>query len=157
VEISNGGFYPKRTCKTTNQVLNEVEREESEEDSRADINLAEYIKGELFDYALFVGMSSDEYWFGDPSLIYNYQNAFDKRQEYDLLMAWTYGAYFKSALGSTQLWTTQPTEKSDWNKMPNYVECPVKKKEPPKEQSEETKDLIKKAKAKLTMYGLLGD
>jgi hypothetical protein len=69
-------------------------------------------------------MSLDEYWYGDPSLIYNFQNAFNRRQEYDLTMAWTYGAYFKSALGSTQVWTVQPAKDSDWKKMPKFADQP---------------------------------
>ena len=86
----------------------------------------------MFDQALFWGMSSEEYWFGDPSLIFNYQNAFNLRQKYDLQLAWSQGAFFKSALGSTQVWTVQPAKKEAWNKMPEYAKCPInteKKKE----------------------------
>ena len=116
----------------------------------------DYIKGDLFDYALLVGMTSDEYWFGDPSLIYNYQNAFNKKQEYDLQLAWTLGAYFKSALGSTQVWTTQPYKKTDWEKMPKYVENPVQPQvRHKKEQSAEKKKLIEEARARLSALGLL--
>ena len=116
----------------------------------------DYIKGDLFDYALLVGMTSDEYWFGDPSLIYNYQNAFNKKQEYDLQLAWTLGAYFKSALGSTQVWTTQPYKKTDWEKIPKYVENPVQPQvRQKKEQSAEKKKLIEEARARLSALGLL--
>lgn len=115
-----------------------------------------YIKGDLFDYALLVGMSSDEYWFGDPSLIYNYQNAFNKKQEYDLELIWTLGGYFKSALGSTQLWTYQPYKQAEWDKMPQYAENPIQNHKPiKKEQSEEKKKLIAEARARLSALGLL--
>lgn len=107
--------------------------------------------------ALLVGMSVDEYWFGDPSLIYNYQNVFEMKQRYDLQMAWVQGAYFKSALGSTQVWTVQPAKISDWQKMPHYVENPVEelRPQPKQEISKEKQELMEKAKAKLLALGLL--
>ena len=111
----------------------------------------------MFDYALLIGMTSDEYWFADPSLIYNYQNAFNRRQEYDLQLAWSLGGFFKSALGSTQLWTVQPEKKSDWAKMPKYIDNPVKEKPVERELSPEKKELMEKARARLIMLGLLGD
>ena len=117
----------------------------------------EYTKGFLFDHALLIGMTADEYWYGDPSLLYNYENAFVLKQKYDLQMAWTYGAYFKSALGSTQLWTVQPYKRQDWKQMPKYAEYPVKQDDyiPKKPITDEKKELIEKARAKLTAMGLL--
>ena len=115
----------------------------------------DYVKGDLFDHALLVGMSSDEYWFGDPSLIYNYENAFNKKQEYDLQMAWTMGAYFKSALASTQLWTVQPTKESDWKKMPKYAENPLERIKPKKQVSAEKMKLIEETRQRLSALGLL--
>lgn len=102
-----------------------------------------------------MGMSSEEYWFGDPSLLYNYQNAFNLKQKYDLQMAWAYGAYFKSALGSTVVWTTQPMKKTDLNKMPEYAEYPIKETRPPKPISEEKRKLIEETREKLNAMGLL--
>lgn len=120
------------------------------------VDIVNDIKGELFDYALFVGMTSDEYWFGDPSLIYNYINAFELRQEYDLQLIWSQGAYFKSALGSTQLWTVQPYKKSDWDKLPKYAEMP-KHKQSVKviEETPEKKALREKFKSQLKVLGML--
>ena len=100
-------------------------------------------------------MSSDEYWFGDPSLIYNYQNAFNLKQQYDLQMAWTTGAYFKSALGSTALWTIQPFKKSDWNNMPKYAENPSEKFKPQRKISAEQQKFIDETRKKLSAMGLL--
>lgn len=100
-------------------------------------------------------MTSDEYWFGDPSLIYNYENAFNLKQKYDLQMAWTLGAYFKSALASTQLWTVQPIKEGDWKKMPEYAKNPLEKLEPKKPISEEKKKLIEETRARLSSLGLL--
>ena len=100
-------------------------------------------------------MSSEEYWFGDPALIFNYQNAFNLRQKYDLQLAWTQGAYFKSALGSTQVWTIQPFKKSAWEKMPDYAKCPSMETEPKKELTAEEKKFREETKQLLMARGLL--
>lgn len=114
----------------------------------------EYTKGELFSHALLVGMSSDEYWNGDPSLIYNYDDAFNKKQQYDLTMAWTYGAYVKSAVGSTVLWTFQPAKNREYKKMPEYAKFPsnyISK----KPISEEKQKMINEARARFSSLGLI--
>lgn len=77
------------------------------------------------------------------------------RQKYDLQLAWTYGAYFKSALGSTQVWTVQPMKQQDWNKMPKYAENPVENLQPKKPMSKEKRELAEKFKARLSALGLL--
>lgn len=100
-------------------------------------------------------MSSDEYWFGDPSLIYNYENAFNLKQKYDLQMAWTVGSYVKSALSSTQLWVFQPIKRNDWDAMPKYAENPLEKLKPKKQVSPEKLKLIKETRQKLSSLGLL--
>lgn len=100
-------------------------------------------------------MSSDEYWFGDPSLIFNYENAFNLRQMYDLQMAWTYGTYFKSALASTQLWVLEPAKESDWDKMPKYASYPIKNNTTTKCASKEQVELRENARQKLSALGLL--
>ena len=117
--------------------------------------MLEYVKGDLFDHALLVGMSSDEYWFGDPALIYNYENAFNLKQKYDLQMVWTMGAYFRSALGSTQVWTVQPMKQQDWRMMPKYAENPLERLKPKKQVSEEKLKLIEETRARLSSLGLL--
>lgn len=117
--------------------------------------MLEYVKGDLFDHALLVGMSSDEYWFGDPSLIYNYESAFELKQRYDLQMAWTLGAYFKSALGSTQVWTVQPMKTQDWRMMPKYAENPLERLKPKKQISEEKRKLMEETRQRLASLGLL--
>ena len=100
-------------------------------------------------------MSSDEYWFGDPSLVFNYENSFKLKQMYDLQMAWTNGTYFKSALASTQLWTVEPAKESDWAKMPKYAPYPIKNNEGEKQVSEEQKKLREEARQKFSALGLL--
>lgn len=108
----------------------------------------------MFDHALLIGMSSDEYWYGDPSLIYNYENAFNLKQMYDLQMAWTYGTYFKSALASTQLWTIEPAKESDWLKIPKYASYPIKSNST-KTYSKEQVEFREQARQKLSALGLL--
>lgn len=122
--------------------------------SNNDFDMLNYIKGELFDHALLFGMSADEYWFGDPSLIYSYQNAFNLKQEYELQLAWTQGAYFKSALASTIVWATLPSKPSDLHKMPKYADNPIEKMQPRREMTEENKRLMSEMQSKLTAMGL---
>lgn len=100
-------------------------------------------------------MSSDEYWFGDPSLVFNYDNSFKLRQMYDLQMAWTNGTYFKSALSSTQLWVVEPAKESDWAKMPKYASYPIKSFGQDNAISDEKKQLREQARQKLSALGLL--
>ena len=102
-------------------------------------------------------MTSDEYWYGDPSLIYNYEHAFELKQKYDLQMAWTNGVIFKSALGSTQLWTVQPFKRQDWKQMPKFMDNPVKQDNyiPKKPMTKEKKELIDKTRARLYAMGML--
>lgn len=114
----------------------------------------DYVKGQLFHHALLFGMSADEYWFGDPSLIWSYQEAFNLRQKYDLQLAWTQGAYFRSALSSTLVWATLPAKSSDLQKMPKYADDPTAKFEPKREMSEENKHLMNQMQAQLTAKGL---
>lgn len=120
-----------------------------------DFDLIDYVNGKLFDHALLFGMSADEYWFGDPSLIYSYQNAFNLRQQYDLQLAWTQGVYFKSALGSTLVWATLPAKSNDLKNMPKYAEDPTEYFKPKKKVSAEKLKLIEETKARLTALGLL--
>ena len=100
-------------------------------------------------------MTADEYWFGDPALLYNYDNAFNLKQKYDTQMAWVQGAYFKSALGSTQVWTAQPMKAQDWHKMPEYAKMPFEDGLKKKEVSPEKQKLIDETREKLSALGLL--
>ena len=101
-------------------------------------------------------MSADEYWYQDPSLIYVYQEAFALKQKYDVQMAWTQGAYFKSALASTLVWATLPEKTSDLKKMPKYEENPYDRLQNKSEPDEEKQRLMDAARARLSELGLLG-
>lgn len=100
-------------------------------------------------------MSSEEYWFGDPYLFENYDNAFNRRQEYDVQMAWLYGKYVKSALESTPIVSIIPMKKGIFDKIPDYAEYPLNKKVEEVQISEQKKELIKSAKERLNARGLL--
>lgn len=51
----------------------------------------------MFKYALLYGMSSTEFWFGDPQDYFVYQDAFvdkvKKKHEEDDIRAWLFGSY----------------------------------------------------------------
>lgn len=48
-----------------------------------------------------MGMTSDEYWFGDPSMIYAFQEAYTMRQKTRIQELWMQGQYFGCAIQST--------------------------------------------------------
>ena len=78
----------------------------------------------MLDYALVLGMTVEQYWYGNPRLILNYEKkyqdeSFKKRQE-----AWLLGAYVKSALQSTIL-VAGLADKDAGKKMPKYPDIPM--------------------------------
>ena len=78
----------------------------------------------MLDYALVLGMTPEQYWYGNPRLILNYEKKYQdemlrKRQE-----AWLFGAYVKSALSSTIL-VAGLADKDTGKKMPKYPDMPM--------------------------------
>lgn len=68
-------------------------------------------------------MTVEQYWYGDPRLILNFEKKYEaecnsKRQE-----AWLIGAYVKYALSSTIL-VAGLADKDTEKKLPKYPECP---------------------------------
>jgi len=55
---------------------------------------------EHFPFYLSIGMSSAEYWEGDPSLPRYFRKAFQMRQEYENNQAWLEGLYVYDAVSS---------------------------------------------------------
>ncbi len=55
---------------------------------------------ENFPFYLAIGMSSAEYWDGDPSLTRYYRKAYLIRQEEQNLQAWLQGVYFYDAVST---------------------------------------------------------
>lgn len=77
----------------------------------------------MLDYALIIGMTVEQYWYGNPKLLLNFEKKYEaecnsKRQE-----AWLIGAYVKSALSSTIL-VSGLADRDTAKKMPQYPECP---------------------------------
>lgn len=86
-------------------------------------NLVVLTRGEWFNYALVVGMSPDEYWFGDPGLLYNYAEKYKIERQIREDELWAVGAYVKAALQSTILMAGLADKKTA-NSMPKYPEKP---------------------------------
>lgn len=58
---------------------------------------------EIFEKALpeymFMGMSPDEFWNGDCTLVRSYREKFEMQREYDNFKAWLQGMYIYDAIG----------------------------------------------------------
>lgn len=95
-----------------------------------------------------MGMSADEYWYGDPSLIYAYAKAFENKRKTEIQMAWVIGGYVRNALMSTPVLMGM-------GKPIDYPEMPYEHDfEPKREISPEKKELMEKFKAKAMSMGL---
>ena len=98
----------------------------------------------MLDYALVIGMTPEQYWYGNPRLILNYEKKYQdemlrKRQE-----AWLFGAYVKSALSSTIL-VAGLADKDTGKKMPKYADMPMPTNDEGEvEMSETAKELERK-------------
>ena len=55
---------------------------------------------QLCDYALSIGMSYNEYWYGDPHILVNYVHAEEIRQKRKNNEMWIQGAYIYEAIGN---------------------------------------------------------
>lgn len=85
--------------------------------------MVDLAKGEWLDYALVIGMTPDEYWFGDPGLIYNYAEKYRIERTIRENELWAAGRYFQAALASTIL-IAGLADKDVARKMPKYPETP---------------------------------
>lgn len=61
-------------------------------------DIIDYLE-KLCDYALSIGMSYDQYWYGDPHILVNYVNAEEIRQRKRNTEMWIQGAYVYQAIG----------------------------------------------------------
>lgn len=78
----------------------------------------------MLDYALVLGMTPEQYWYGNPRLILNYEKKYQMESDKKRQEAWLIGAYVKSALSSTIL-TAGLADKDTSEKMPKYPDCPM--------------------------------
>lgn len=103
-------------------------------------------------------MSVDEYWFGDPHLIFRFEQAYTNKQKLMQQNMWLLGTYIQSAITSVPLNVAGFIEKS--SQLSKYPECPHQdmfnntEKEP---ILEEQKQLYEYARHKLLSLGLLRD
>lgn len=63
-------------------------------------------------------MSADEYWFGDPSMIFAFQQAYMSKEKLALQKLWQQGLYFAQAIRCTIYFGK--------GKPPQYPEMPFK-------------------------------
>lgn len=71
-----------------------------EEGGGESVPLLPYTKvfDEAFPFYLSIGMSSEEYWNGEPSLVIPYRKAYQLKQKQQNYNAWLQGMYFYDAL-----------------------------------------------------------
>lgn len=82
-----------------------------------------YMEREWLDEALQIGMTPDEFWYGDPELFYNYARAYENKQKQEQQNIWQIGARVKQALSSSILMACL-ADKNTARNLPDYPECP---------------------------------
>lgn len=106
------------------------------------------------DYALTIGMSVEEYWFGDPHLIFRYEERFNNQRKLKEQDMWLLGNYMIRAMESARFNVNGFIEKS--SQLIPYPECPYDDLfRAKKELTEEQKQLLEKTRAELSSRGLL--
>lgn len=116
----------------------------------------DYYKEEYFEYALTIGMTADEYWFGDPHLIYRYENVYANKRKLKEQDMWLIGTYIQRAISSVPLNVNGFIEKQ--SQLNTYPECPHQDMFDDKEPiSEEQKELREYARQRFSALGLLRD
>lgn len=89
------------------------------------MNVLSLIKGEWLDYALAIGMTAEEYWYADPSLIFNYERSFEIRKQLKEQELWLQGAYIRSALSSIIVPVGLADNRTHQN-LPDYAPSPLR-------------------------------
>ena len=81
-------------------------------------------------------MTSEEFWYGDPELYFNYvrvyENSVKSKQQY----IWQIGVRFCQALESSVVFPAGLVDKQVINSMPKYPDCPFTEEELDEELSE---------------------
>lgn len=99
-------------------------------------------------------MSVDEYWYGDPYLLYRYESQFIARRKLKEQDMWLMGQYIARAMLSIPLNVNGFIQKE--SSIVDYPECPHS--DPlgmERPLSQEEKELIDQARARLMERGLL--
>lgn len=78
----------------------------------------------MLDNALMVGMTPDEFWYGDPELYYNYVRVYENKVKFETQLVWQIGARMCQALQSTPVFPVGIIDGKVMNRMPKYPDCP---------------------------------
>ena len=101
-------------------------------------------------------MTSDEYWFGDPHLIYRYEARYKNQKKLQEQDMWLMGQYIIAALEHSRLNVNGFIEKA--SQIPPYPNCPhTEMFNVEKPLTEEQIEMIESARAQLSARGLLRD
>lgn len=121
------------------------------DDSESPFVIAQYLE-DCFPYYLSLGMSYDEYWYGDPSLVRAYRKAEDIRTHRRNWEMWMNGRYTYDAImrliPSLNMW--KPKEPIEYMKEP----YPLTKKEYEDMMKKEEKKQQDEIKAKLKAFAV---
>lgn len=94
----------------------------------------------MFDNALTVGMTAEEFWFGDPELFFNYIRVYEAKAKKEQQYIWQIGARFCQALMAIPVVPLGVVDKNAVNSMPKYPDCPFTDEKVPEEMSESEKE-----------------
>lgn len=108
----------------------------------------------MFEYALTLGMSVDEYWYGDPYLLYRFESKYQNQRKLKEQHMWLMGQYVARALQCVPLNVNGFIQNQ--SQIIDYPECPHS--DPfglERPMTKEEKELLEQARARLMARGLL--
>lgn len=106
-----------------------------------------YFEREMLDNALTVGMTVDEFWYGDPELYFNYVRVYERKVKENHQYIWQIGARMCQALQSSVIFPAGVVDRTVINSMPKYPECPFTEEEKSEEELTETEKEYLRQKA----------
>ena len=99
-------------------------------------------------------MTTDEYWLGDPHLLYLYEAAYINKRKMQEQEFWLMGLYVRAALQSSALNVNGFIQKKE--QVMEYPECPHQNMgEKAKPLTPQQKALLEKARGQLRARGVL--
>ena len=84
-----------------------------------------YFNVYLFDLALLYGMTSEEYWYGNPDNLENFSHAFKKKMLLQEQNNWEIGQYVLSALQCSPVPVYLILDSKQCEKLPKYPQSPL--------------------------------
>ena len=127
------GFYYKRARQKEKSVVLDKVNQKSDDNKKIfqkklGKGVKYYFETELLDYALFLGMSFDDFWFSDPHILDNYEKAYEAKRKQEYQGYWIQGAYVKAAIESS-VFVAGLANKKVLRGMPKYPDNPFKSEE----------------------------